>query len=162
MVGVEVAHAYGAQFPGLVSVLKGTIRAIAVAEWLMEEHKVDIVRLELAEALVDRRFGLFVAIVGNPDLGDEENVGARNAALADGVADTLLVVVRLGRVHHPIADPKGVGNASLALSRRHLEDAISYLRHHDAVVQFHRVHIEYIRHYGITIFVDAEDALITE
>ena len=53
MVGVEVADAYGADFALAVGIFKSAICAIAVAEGLMEQHEVDIIRAQAAEAFVD-------------------------------------------------------------------------------------------------------------
>ena len=53
VVGIEVAHADGAQFAVLVGVLEGAVCAVAVAEGLVEEHQVDVVRAQAAQALVD-------------------------------------------------------------------------------------------------------------
>ena len=40
----------------------------------MEEHQVDVVGLQFAQTLVDALHGQSVAIVGRPDLGNEENL----------------------------------------------------------------------------------------
>ncbi len=50
------------------------LRTIAVAVRLVEEHQVDVVGLQFAQTLVDALHGLFVPIVGRPDLGNEGNL----------------------------------------------------------------------------------------
>lgn len=53
MVGVEVADADGADFTLAVGIFESAVCAIAVAERLMEQHEVDIIRAQAAEAFVD-------------------------------------------------------------------------------------------------------------
>ena len=113
----------------------------------MQQHQVDIVGLQAAQALVDGGFGLFVAVVGDPDFRHEENISAVDAAAAHGVAHALFVMVSLRRVDHAVADAQGIRNAALALGGRNLVDAVTHLRHLDAVVQFARFHI-------LTIMID--------
>ena len=50
------------------------LRTIAVAVRLVEEHPVDVVGLQFAQTLVDALHGLSFAIVGRPDLRNEENL----------------------------------------------------------------------------------------
>ncbi len=50
------------------------LRTIAVAVRLVEEHQVDVVGLQFAQTLVDALHGLSFAIVGRPDLRNEENL----------------------------------------------------------------------------------------
>lgn len=50
------------------------LRTIAVAVRLVEEHQVDVVGLQFAQTLVDAIHGLSFAIVGRPDLRNEENL----------------------------------------------------------------------------------------
>lgn len=48
-VGIEIAHADGAQFAGFISLLHRAIGAVVVAEGLMDEHEVDVIGLKFAQ-----------------------------------------------------------------------------------------------------------------
>ena len=100
----------------------------------MQEHQVDVVRLQLAQAFVDRGFRFLVAVVGNPYFRYKENLLAVYSAFADSIANTFLVVVSLRRVNHAITHAEGIAHATLALGGRNLIDAIANLGHFDAVV----------------------------
>ena len=68
MVWEEVAHADGTELAGLIGLLQVTIGSIAVAIRLVKKHEVDVVRLQLAQTLVDAFHGLALAIIGRPHL----------------------------------------------------------------------------------------------
>ena len=141
VVGVEVRNADSPQFSLLVRLLQCAVCTVAVAEGLVQQHQVDVVGLQAAQALVDGGFGLFVTVVGDPHFRHEENLSAVDAAAAHGVAHALFVMVSLRRVNHAVADAQRIRNATLALGGRNLIDAVTHLRHLDAVVQFDRFHI---------------------
>jgi hypothetical protein len=60
---------------------------------LVEDEQVDLVDAELAGALVEPVQGLVVAVVADPDLGFQEDLGAVDAGLGDGFADLSFVAV---------------------------------------------------------------------
>ncbi|MCY1243200.1 hypothetical protein D9M72_562050 [compost metagenome] len=64
----------------------------------VQEKQVDMVGPQLFQALVDRGEEVAMRIFVDPDLGGEEDVGARHAGIVDGFADLGLVAVDLGRV----------------------------------------------------------------
>lgn len=53
VVGVEVRYTYCPQLAFLAGILQGTVCSVSVAEWLVEQHQVDVVRLQFAQAPVD-------------------------------------------------------------------------------------------------------------
>ena len=59
----------------------------------MEDQQVDLVDTEFAGALVEGVQGGVVAVVGDPDLGFEEDLGTVDAGAADGVTDLAFVAV---------------------------------------------------------------------
>jgi len=50
-------------FPSPVGILQGAVCAVAVAERLVEQHQVDVVGAQAAQALLNRRLCLVVAVV---------------------------------------------------------------------------------------------------
>ena len=64
----------------------------------MELKEVDVVRFQLAQALVDAAGSLLLAVVADPYLGDEEQVLALDARLGDGLAHAFLVEISLGSI----------------------------------------------------------------
>ena len=140
MVGIEIAHADGAEFSLFVRLFQCAVCAVAVAERLVQKHQVDIVGLQLAQALVDGCPGFFVAVIRNPYFRYEEDLLPADAAFADGIADTFFVVIGLCRVNHAVSDFQCIRYTTLAFGRRHLIDAVAYLRHFDAIVQFYCLH----------------------
>ena len=73
---LEVAHADGAHLAVFVGLLHRPPRAEHVAVGLVDEQQVDVVGLELAQALVNALGGFLFAGVRDPHLGDEEEVFA--------------------------------------------------------------------------------------
>ena len=134
MVGIEIRDADGAEFPFLVRFFQCAVCAITVAERLVQEHQVDVVRLQLTQALVDGSLCLFVAVVGNPYFRHKENFLATDAAFAHGITHALLVMVGLRRINHTIACTEGIRYTTFAFGGRYLIDAIAHLGHLDAVV----------------------------
>jgi hypothetical protein len=64
---------------------------------LVEDEQVDLVDAELAGALVEGVQGLVVAVVGDPDLGLDEDLGSVDTGAADGLAECTLWPVAAGR-----------------------------------------------------------------
>ena len=143
MVGVEIRDADGAEFSFLIRLFQCAVCTVSVAERLVQEHQVDIVRLQFTQALVDGSLCLFVAVVGNPYFRHKENFLAVDAAFAHGIAHALLVMVGLRRVNHTIACTEGIRDTTLALGGRYLIDAVTHLWHFNAVVQFYCIHIHH-------------------
>jgi hypothetical protein len=63
----------------------------------VEEIEIEIVEPKVAHAGVERPQRLIVPIVGHPQLAGDEQLGSRNPATSDTLADLLLVLV-VGRV----------------------------------------------------------------
>jgi hypothetical protein len=107
MGGHEVADADGAD---LAVGEQGLQRAVgldgeveACGQGLVEQEEVDLVDAELAGALVEGVQSGVVAVVGDPGLGLDEDVGAVESGAADGFADLTLVAVGGGGVDEPVA-----------------------------------------------------------
>lgn len=116
MVGIEVAHTYGAELALLVGVLQRMVCTISVAEGLMQQHQVQVVGTELAQALVYRCLGLVVTIIRDPDLRHQEDILARYAAFGHGGAYAFLVMICLCGIYHAIARGKGIAHTTFALA----------------------------------------------
>ena len=81
-----------------------------------------------------------VAVVGDPDLGLEEDVGAVEAGGADRVADLALVAVGGGGVDVAVAGVERGADGVAGLVGRRLEDAEAEGGQLDAVVEGQGVH----------------------
>lgn len=134
-VGAEVGNADGTELAGLVEPLHRAVRAVVIAERLVDEQQVEIVGLQLAHRLFDGRLGLFITRVRDPHLGRQEKLLARKAALLQRRAHALFIVIGLRGVDAAVADADGVEHAALRVLGRRLVDAVAQLRHFDAVVQ---------------------------
>ena len=132
---VEVRDADSANLPRLVRILHRAVRAGIVAHRLVEQHEVDVVGAQAAQAFVDGRRRTLVVHIGNPDLARDEHVLARNAAFAHGGADAFLVAVRLRRVDEAVAHFQRFRNAALRVLRRRLVDAKPEHRHLHTVIE---------------------------
>ena len=102
---------------------------------LVQDEQVELVDAELAGALVERVQGLVVAVVADPDLGLDEDVGAVDPGRAEALADLALVAVRGGRVDVPVASRQRGFDGLRGHLGGGLEHAETEGRHHDAVVQ---------------------------
>ena len=148
MVGEMVAHADGAHLPGLVGLFERTVATVTVTERLMQDHQVDVVCTEFAEALVDAL--LAEAVLAHPHLRHDKDVFALHTRLGNRLADLLLIVVGLGSVNHAVACFQGIKDAPFTLFRSHLIHSVSDLRHLYAVAQFHSWNL----HMGLFIYAD--------
>ena len=130
---LEVAHSYGAHLAVVIGFLHRPPRAEHVAVRLMDEQQVDVIRLQLAQALVDALGCLFLSVVRNPHLCHEEKLLAFQATFAPGVTHALFVGIRLCRVYQPVADAQRIADTTLALGGRHLKDAVTQQGHFHSV-----------------------------
>src|SRR3954468_19790339 len=101
----------------------------------MKDEQVDLLDAELGCALLEPVQRLVVAVVGDPDLGLQEYLGAVEARGAHRVADLALVAVGGGRVDQAVAVAQRGLDGGGGLLGRALEDAEAESRHLDAVVQ---------------------------
>ena len=134
MIRVKIAHADSSKFSFFICFFQCPVCAVTVAEWLVKQHQVDVIRLQLAQALVYGSLRLFIAVVGNPHFRDQKNLFAVDTAFLHGIAYTLFVVIGLRRVNHPITDFQGIAYAVFALGRRNLIDTVAHLGHFNTVV----------------------------
>ena len=133
MIWEEVAHSDGTHLSCLVSLLQIAISTVAVAVRLVEKHQIDVVGLQFAQTLIDALHSLSVAIVGRPDLGNEENLITIHTALLECVAHGFLVEISLRSIYHPVTHAESVQHAALTLIRFHLINTISQLWHFHAI-----------------------------
>src|SRR3954466_5916309 len=100
----------------------------------MEDEQVDLLDAELARTLLEAVQRLVVAVVGDPDLRLDEDVGAVEARGADRLADLALVAVGGGGVDVAVAGgQRGLDGGGLL--RRALKDAEAERGNGDAVVE---------------------------
>jgi hypothetical protein len=104
---------------------------------LVEDEQVDLLHTELSGALVEPVQGLVVAVVGDPDLGLEEDVGAVEPRSADRVADLALVAVGGGGVDVAVPGVERGADGAARLVGRRLEDAEAQRGQLDPVVEGH-------------------------
>ena len=83
----------------------------------MNEQQVDILRLQLAQALVDALGGLFLASIGYPHLRHEEQVFAPDATLTPGIAHAFFIEIGLSRINQTIANAQRITYATFTLLR---------------------------------------------
>ena len=130
----EVGDADGPELSLVIELLHGPVGAVVVSEGLVDEEQVQVIRPEPAQGRLNGRPGLLIARVGDPDLGGEEELLPGQAALRQGLAHALLVVVGLGGVDGPVAHVDGLPHAAAGILRRRLIDPVAQLRHLDAVM----------------------------
>lgn len=102
---------------------------------LVENQQVDLVDAELARALLEGMQRLAVAVVADPDLGLDEDLGAIETRLAQGLADPALVRVGGSGVHMRVPGLQRRQHRSGRLLGRRLEDAQPERRHLHAIVE---------------------------
>ena len=140
----EVADADGADLAVGEQRLQRAVRLQGLVELrrqgLVQDQQVDPVDAELAGALLEAVQRLVVAVVADPDLGLQEDVGPVDAGVGDGLADLALVPVRGGGVDVPVAGRERGLDRGAGLLRRGLEDTEADGGHLDAVVQGHGGH----------------------
>jgi hypothetical protein len=110
-------------------------RVERLGQGLVEQVQVDHVEPELARAHVKPVECRVVTVVADPELGPDEQLGARDAARGDRRTDLALVEVRRRRVDHPVADAQRLLDGRLGLLGRRLEHAEPERRQLDAVVE---------------------------
>lgn len=101
----------------------------------MEDEQVDLFDAELAGALLKPVQRLVVAVVGDPDLRLDEDLGAVQPRGADRLADLALVAVGSGGVDVAVAGRQRGLNGGGGLFVRALKDAEAERGHGDAVGQ---------------------------
>jgi hypothetical protein len=114
-VGEEVRHADGLREPFAVELLHRAPLAVVVAVRLVDEVEVHVIEAQPLQRRVDRALGVLLAGILDPQLGGDEQLLARDAALLDGPPHGLLVAVRGGGVEGPVARGEGVGDRLLCL-----------------------------------------------
>jgi hypothetical protein len=81
----------------------------------VDQVQVEVVEAESGQRLLERSLGAVLAAVLDPQLGGDEQLVPRDAAVGDGPADGLFVPVRLRGVEVAVADGEGVGDGLLGL-----------------------------------------------
>ena len=81
----------------------------------MDQIQVEVVEAEPLQRLLEGSLGAVLAALLDPQLGGDEQLVPRDAAVADGPADGLFVAVRLRGVEVAVADGEGIGDGLLGL-----------------------------------------------
>ena len=82
----------------------------------MDKQQVDIVGLQLTQALINARRRLFLTRVGNPHFRHQKNILSGDTAFADRFSHTLFVEVSLGSVDQTVTDIQSVTYISFSES----------------------------------------------
>ena len=130
---LEVADAYGTNLAGTISFLHSPPCAKHVAVGLMNEQHVDVISLQLAQALIDALGCLFLTVVRNPDLCHEEQVFALQSALSPGITNALLILVGLCRINQAIAHTQSIAHATFTFVRAYQKHPVAQCWHLDTV-----------------------------
>jgi hypothetical protein len=99
----------------------------------VEDEQVDLLDAELPGALLEAVQRLLAAVVRDPDLRFEEDVGAVEAGSADRVGDLALVAIGGGGVDVAVTDIERGADGVARLVRRRRKDAEAERGHADAV-----------------------------
>ena len=91
----------------------------------MDEQQVDVVGLQLAQALVDACRRLLLSCIRNPYFRHQKNVLPDNTALAYGISYTFLVKVSLRRVNQAITHIQRIAYAPFTFLRSYLEHSVA-------------------------------------
>ena len=135
-VGVEIADPNGPHAALRVKLLHRAPGAINITVGLMDQVEVEVIQLEPAEGVLEGGFRRFVASVGDPELGRDEDLIPGNATSANRLADRFLVAVGSSRIDEPVAHLQGVPHAPLALLQiGNLKYTEAENRHFDTVVE---------------------------
>jgi len=102
---------------------------------LVQQDEIDVVDAEAAQTSVEADERLVVAVVADPELGDDEDLAAVDPGAPDRLADLALVAVGGGGVDERIAVRDRSLDRARRLLGRALEDAKSEGGHLDTVVQ---------------------------
>lgn len=107
-VRIEVGHANGPNPPFLVGIFHGTVSAVIVVKGLMDQHQINVLRLELAQRGQQGCLCLFIAAVADPHFGRDKQLFTGYAAFSDCAARLFFVAVRLRRINQAIACVNGI------------------------------------------------------
>lgn len=135
---LKIADADGADAAGVVELLHGAPAAVVVAQRLVNQVEVKVIKPELLHRGLEGAHGRTVAGVLHPYLCSNKQLIARNTATRDGGADGLLVVVNRSRIDMAIPCGNRVDDRLLALGRvGNLVDAKAGLRDAHTVGKLH-------------------------
>ena len=133
-----IARARPSSRKPLESAVRADRRVEVLGQRLVEQVEVHRVQPELAGAHVEGMEGSVVAVIGDPYLRLDEQLGPIDAACGDRGANLGLVEVRGGGVDHPVPERQGFLDRGLGFARRGLEDAEAERGQLDAVVEANR------------------------
>ena len=134
----EVGEAEGAHLARAVRLLHRAPRGQVVAYRLVQDEHVDVVEPQALERGVHRRHACVVD--ARPELGGDEDLAARDAALGDGTAHGALVHVGVGGVDVLVASRERGGCGRLGLDRGHEEGAQTFDGHLYVVIELQILH----------------------
>ena len=136
----EVGNADGTDLAGADGLGHGLIHGKGVFVWLVDQQKVQIVRLQFVQALLNARLGGRIAAAGAVQFGGEEQFAAGQAAFPQGSPDNGVVFVHQGRIDQAVAQLQRVQNAALAFFAAHVPGAEADHRQLCAGVQGEKFH----------------------
>src|SRR5699024_3685441 len=102
---------------------------------LVQQQQIDLLNTQFPSRLIKAVQRLVVAVVGDPQLGLDEDLGAVQARLLDALADLALVAIGGCGIDQTVANAQGLSDCGDGLLRRGLEDAEAQRGHGDTIVQ---------------------------
>ena len=99
----------------------------------MDEQQVDILRLQLTQALVDTLGCLLFTGIGYPNFRHQEQILALQSTLAPSVTNAFLILIGLCRIYQSVAYAQSIRHATLTLIRAHEKHAVAQCRHLNTV-----------------------------
>ena len=91
----------------------------------MDKQQVNIVGLQLTQALVDACCRSLLACIRNPYFRNKKNILSGNPTLADGISHTFLVEVSLRRINQAITHVQRIADALFTFLRSYLEHSVT-------------------------------------
>ena len=136
VIEIEVADAYGADFPHFKGLLKFLPGSVIVARRLMQVHEIQIFKSKPGKHLVQLRESLPLSVLVWPEFGSDPYLLARNTAVLHGLTYATLVLVSMCSIDVPVAGLEGGENAVICgFACGDGIDAESELRDDDPVVE---------------------------
>jgi len=137
-VGFKVGQADGPDLAfchGLFHILPCTQ---IITELLMKKQKIDVIRTQAGQHLINARHGLPFPVLTGPQLGCDPDFFAGNAALPDSSADAALILIGMRRINVPVTQFQCIeaGLLCCSISLHHV-DAKTELRNFCTVVECH-------------------------
>lgn len=112
-----------------------TVSPVVIAERLVDEQQVDIIRSPTCGEPVDAACSLFLSGIGNPNLGGSGTVRCAARRICSQRPLRLFIVISLRRVYQTITPADSLQHAAFALFGADEIHAVARNRHFHAVIQ---------------------------